>query len=204
MKKYFTPMLLTLLLAVVLSGCVVGGGKPLNVAFKPQGGLSLQPGNVQLLVFDNRRDLNLVGPEATSSDLLKESQAGRIDLTTTLPNGNTIALSHLTVQALVYEAVKYKLATQGITAGPDTTGAKARVAIYITEFSIDVESGDYVGRVALQSVIDRPGLTTVYRSSAIGQGSKFKLVGDMGSEVAMSDAVTICVNNLDFSGLNSF
>jgi hypothetical protein len=188
----------------MMSGCVLGGGKRLNLAFKPQGGLPLQSGIVQLLVFDQRSDKSLVGPAATSKDLLKESQAGLVDMVTTFPTGNTVSLSHLQVQALVYEAVKSKLQTLGITGGPETTGAKARVTIYITSFSVDVEDSDYVGRVALQAVIDRPGLTTIYRSNSSGQGSKFSLVGDMGANDALGDALTICVNNLDFSGLNTF
>ncbi|MDR2444154.1 MAG: hypothetical protein LBE31_11625, partial [Deltaproteobacteria bacterium] len=157
MRKHLIFGLMTVLTAALLTGCVVGGGKRLNVDFRPQGGMSLQPGIVQLLVFDRRNDPNLVGAEATSKELLKESQSGQIDLTTTLPTGNTIALSHLSVQTLIYEAVKTKLYTLGVTGGPETTNAKARVTIYITEFKIDVEGSDYVGRVTLQAVIDRPG-----------------------------------------------
>ena len=198
------PAIIALLAVVAMTGCVVGGGKRLILHFRPQGGLSLQGGIVQLLVFDQRNDKNLVGPNASDKNLLKQSQSGLLDMVTTFPTGNTVSLSNLPVQALVYEAVKSKLQTLGITAGPETTGAKARVTVYVADFNIDVEGSDYVGRVALQAVIDRPGLTTVYRSNAAGQGSKFSLVGGMGSNDAISDALSICVNNLDFSGLNSF
>ncbi|MDR2456515.1 MAG: hypothetical protein LBE49_07990 [Deltaproteobacteria bacterium] len=203
MRKQLVAVV-ALFAALALSGCVVGGGKRLNLSFRPQGGQMLQSGIVQLLVFDQRNNKNLVGQAATDKDLLKQSQQGLVDLVTTFPTGNTVSLSHLPVQALVYETIKSKLQTLGITGGPETTGAKARVTVYVSDFSIDVEGSDYVGRVALQVVIDRPGLTTVYRSNAIGQGAKFKLVGDMGANDAMSEALTICVNNLDFSGLNSF
>lgn len=201
--RFKLSLILALFSALLLTGCV-GGGKRLSLSFRPQGGLSLQSGIVQLLVFDQRNDKSLVGREATGKDLLKASQPGLIDMVTTFPTGNTVSLSHLPVQSLVYEAVKSKLQTLGITGGPDTTGAKARVTIYITDFNIELEGSDYVGRVALQAVIDRPGITTIYRSNANGQGSKFKLVGDMGASDALSDALSLCVNNLDFSGLNNF
>jgi hypothetical protein len=193
----------TAILALALTGCV-GAGKRLNLDFRPQGGLSLTQGIVQLVVVDNRQNKNLVGPEAASRELLKESQQGILDLTTTMPNGATISLSHLSVPALVFESLKNKLASLGITANPDTTGAKARVTVYITEFVIDVEGNDYVGRVAMRAVIDRPGIPTIHNTVANAQGNKFKLVGDMGASDPLSDALNKCVNGLDFSGINTF
>ncbi|MDR1112011.1 MAG: hypothetical protein LBP92_15285 [Deltaproteobacteria bacterium] len=195
--------ILSVLLALAMSGCI-GGGKRLNLDFRPQGGLQLTTGIVQLLVVDNRPSKQLVGPEATSRDLLKESQTGLMDITTTMPNGTSISLSHLSVPALVYESVKNKLSTMGITANPDTSGAKARVTVYVTEFVIDVEGSDYVGRVALRAVIDRPGLQTVHTTVASAQGTKFRLMGDMGANDPISDALNKCVNSLDFSGINTF
>ncbi|MDR2301514.1 MAG: hypothetical protein LBF38_05685 [Deltaproteobacteria bacterium] len=189
--------------ALALSGCV-GSGKRLNLDFKPQGGLQLTSGVVQLVVVDNRASKNLVGPEATSRELLKESQPGILDLTTTMPNGTTISLSHLSVPALVFESIKNKLASLGVTANPDTAGAKARVTVYVTEFVIDVEGNDYVGRVAMRAVIDRPGIQTIHNTVASAQGSKFKLVGDMGANDPLTDALNKCVNALDFSGINTF
>jgi hypothetical protein len=194
---------LSIVVALALSGCV-GTGKRLNLDYRPQGGLQLSPGIVQLVVVDNRASKSLVGPEATSRELLKESQNGQLDITTTMPNGTTISLSHLTVPALVFEAAKNKLASLGITANSDTAGAKARVTVYITEFIIDVEGNDYVGRVALRAVIDRPGIQTIHNTVASAQGSKFKLVGDMGANDPISDALNKCVNSLDFSGINTF
>lgn len=191
-------------LALAFAGCVIGGGQRLMLSFKPQGGQLLQTGIVQLLVIDQRANKSLVGPEATNKDLLKESRSGLVDMVTTFPTGNTVSLSHLQVQPLVYEAVKTKLQTAGITANPDTAGAKARVTVYISNFSVDVEGSDFVGRVALTAVIDRPGIETVYRHSSAGQGSKFNMLGDMGANDALSEALTICVNSLDFSALNNF
>ncbi|MDR1297786.1 MAG: YajG family lipoprotein [Deltaproteobacteria bacterium] len=197
-------VLAALLLALILPGCGLGSGKRLSLDYRPQGGVQLAPGTVQLLVADRRTSKNLVGPEASSKDLLKESQGGQLDMTTTLPTGSTISLSRLSVEAAVFEAVKNKLQTLGIAAIPDTSGAKARVTVYITEFVIDVEGSDFVGRVGLRGVIDRPGLTQTYNTTASSQGSKFKLVGDMGSNEPMSDALNKAVNSLDFSGLNSY
>ncbi|MDR1676795.1 MAG: hypothetical protein LBS44_00200 [Deltaproteobacteria bacterium] len=201
--RRLTLLTLATVLTNILSGCI-GTGKRLNLDFKPQGGLQLSPGTVQLLVVDNRTSKNLVGPTASSKDLLKESQNGHLDMTTTMPNGTSISLSYLSVPALVYESIKNKLSTLGITANPHNTGAKARVTVYITEFVIDLEGNDYVGRVALNALIDRPGLPTKHHPVASAQGSKFKLVGDMGANDPLSDALNKCVNALDFSGLSSF
>jgi hypothetical protein len=200
------PSILTVLVvfsALALSGCV-GSGNRLNLNFKPQGGLQLASGVVQLVVVDSRVNKSLVGAEATNRKLLKESQPGILDLTTTMPNGTTIALSHLSVPALVFESVKNKLASLGVTANPDTAGAKARVTVYITEFVIDVEGNDYVGRVALRAVIDRPGIQTIHNTVASAQGSKFRLMGDMGANDPLTDALNKCVNSLDFTGNNTF
>lgn len=203
LKALFQTAILSLLAAILFSGCI-GTGKRLSVSFKPEGGSALKPGTVQLLVADRRSSAQLVGPEAVSRDLLKASQGGQLDLTTTMPSGSTISLSHLSVTNLVFEAVKNKLSTLGIVANPDTTGAKARVTVYVNEFVIDAVGSDYVGRVALRAVIDRPGMTTIYNTQSTGQGSKFRLVGDMGANDPMSDALNNAVNSLDFTGLNSF
>ncbi|MDR0621544.1 MAG: hypothetical protein LBJ61_06690 [Deltaproteobacteria bacterium] len=202
--KRLTLTILAVILAAALAGCGVGSGKRLNLDFRPQGGLQLTTGVVQLVVVDNRTNKSLVGPAATARELLKESQTGLLDLTTTMPNGTTISLSHLSVPALVFESVKNKLATLGVTGNPDTAGAKARVTVYVTEFLIDVEGNDYVGRVAMRAVIDRPGIQTIHNTVASAQGSKFKLVGDMGASDPLSDALNKCVNSLDFSGINTF
>jgi hypothetical protein len=193
-----------LVCALALTGGCIGAGKRLSLNFRPEGGLQLSPGAVQLLVVDDRTSRQLVGPEATSRDLLRESRDGQMDMTSTLPNGTTISLSHLNMGAVVFEAVKNKLSTLGVAANPDTAGAKARVTVYVTEFVIDVEGSDFVGRVGLRAVIDRPGITTVHSTTANAQGTKFKLVGDMGSNEPMSDALNKAVNALDFSGINTF
>jgi hypothetical protein len=189
--------------ALFATGCL-GGGKRLAVSFAPQGGSALTPGAVQLVVVDQRASPQLVGPQALSKDLLRESQGGLLDLTTTLPTGSSMTLTKLTVQSAVYEAVKNKLATLGITANPDTAGAKARVTINILEFDIDVEDSNFMAHVSLQAVIDRPGINMTHRSAAKVESPKFKLVGDMGSNDAISDGLNKCINTLDFTGINSF
>jgi hypothetical protein len=197
-----TPLVLVALLASSLIAC--SASKRLLVDFKPAGGAPLTPGTVQLLVQDSRPGGQFIGPEALSRDLFRESQDGQVDLSTTFPTGAVVSLSHLTIPVMVYEAVKAKLGAQGVAAQPDTAGAKARVTIIVKEVSIDVAGSDLRGRVALEAVIDRPGLGRTHRTNGFAESSKLKLIGDMGGSEVLGDALSRAINALDFSGVNSF
>ncbi|MDR3204111.1 MAG: hypothetical protein LBV23_05150 [Deltaproteobacteria bacterium] len=200
-KSAFLLFSTTILLVLAL-GC--GGPRRLTLDFKPSGGSPLNQGIVQLLVSDARPGGQLVGPEAAAKILAQESQDNLVDMTTIFANGAKVSQSNLTATQIVYQATKHKLQTLGITANPNTTGAKARVTILISEFIIDIENDDFVGRVSLQATIDRPGIPEIYRSAARASGSKRKLISGLRAGEALSDALNECLNNLDFSTINNF
>ncbi|MDR1041116.1 MAG: hypothetical protein LBR80_13325 [Deltaproteobacteria bacterium] len=190
---------LTLLLA---ASC--GGPKRLGLSFSPSPGALLNPGTVQLVVTDARALKSLIGPEALNRDLFKGSRNGLVDFKIVLPTGETVSRSMMTVEAAVYEAVRERLRLQGITAQSGTSGAKARVTVHIVDMAIDVSGSDLTSHVRLEAVIDRPGLVTVTRTTVDADASRRKLIGDMGGADSLSEAITLAVNRLDFSGINRF
>ncbi|MDR1036540.1 MAG: hypothetical protein LBT40_08205 [Deltaproteobacteria bacterium] len=193
-------MALTLLLA---TSCI-GGSKRLGLSFSPAPGAQLTPATVQLVVVDGRTSKNLVGPEAMNRDLFAGSQSGLIDFKVTLPTGEAISRSMLTIETAIFEAVRERLKLQGITAQTGTSGAKARVTITISDLSIDIKGSELASHVRLQAVYDRPGIDLVIRSYAEADASRRRLVGDIGGADSLSEAITLAVNRLDFSALNRF
>ena len=203
-RSKFPAVFLALSLSLVLAGCL-GGSKRLTITYAPQSADSrLTPGNVFLVVNDARSNRSLVGPSALDKDLFKGSQNGQVDLSVALPTGQTIARSQLTVEQAVYEAVRERLRVLGITGAPSNVGAKARVTINIADFVLDAQGTDAVAHVRLEAVIEGPDMQRTIRSWAEADSTKFKLVGDMGGAGSLSEALTLAVNRLNFSGLNNY
>jgi hypothetical protein len=195
---------MALALAMPLASCI-GGAKRLNVAVSPvAGGPQLNPGTVFLVVTDVRQNRSLVGPSALEKNLFKGSQSGQIDLSVTLPTGQTVSRSLLSVQEAVFEAVRERLRLLGITANPNNQNAKARVTINIADFVLDAQGTDALAHVRLEAVIEGPDMQRVYRSWAEADSSKFKLIGDMGGAQSLGDALTLAVNRINFSPLNYY
>ncbi|MDR0549598.1 MAG: hypothetical protein LBI10_09370 [Deltaproteobacteria bacterium] len=188
------------LLLAFLSGC--GGGARIMAVYEVQAGPALTPGTVQLLVQDRSGDF--LGPEALAQDLFKASQNGHFDLTAKNPDGTQIALSDLTVAKLVWEAVRRSLALGGVTAITGTSGAKARVVVTVEELTLEKSGREVVAKVSLSANIDRPGLPNSYQTRGRGQASRTHLFGDQGGAGAVSEALSVALNNLNFSGLNNF
>ncbi|MDR2613114.1 MAG: hypothetical protein LBG06_09950 [Deltaproteobacteria bacterium] len=186
----------------LLASC--GGASRLGLTYSPIPGAILQRGTVQLVVRDARPVKNLVGPEAMNRNLFKGSQDGLVDLKVSLPTGETVARSMLTVESAVFEAVKERLRLQGVTAQTGVSGAKARVTVSIVDLSIDVQGSDLASHIRLEAVMDRPGIDLVTRTWAEADSSKMKLIGDMGGAQSLSEALTMAVNRLDFSTLDRF
>jgi hypothetical protein len=203
-KTLPAPLLPALALCLLFTAaCIGGGAKRLELTFSPQPGAALQRGAVQLVVNDPRGG-GLVGPEALKRDLFKGSQNGKVDLKVKLPTGETVSRSMLSIEAMIYEAVAERLRLQGITAQKVPAGAKARVTVNVADLTIDVVGSDIASHVKLEVVMDRPGLETRTRTWAEADSSKMKLIGDMGGAASLSEALTLCVNRLDFSGLDRF
>jgi hypothetical protein len=193
-----------LAITLLLASSCMGGANRLGVTYTPQAGPQLQRAAVVLAVTDARPNRSLVGPEATRRDLFKGSQGGQIDLTVTLPSGETVARSMLTAESAVFEAVKEKLRLEGVTAQTSPAGAKARVTVTITDMTIDVQGSDIASHVRLEALIDRPGLELRNRSYAEADGTRMKLIGDMGGAASLSEALTLAVNRLDLSSIDRF
>lgn len=193
-----------LALTLLFATSCLGGSSRLGLSFSPSPGAQLSRAAVQLVVVDGRQSKNLVGPEAMNRDLFTGSQSGLVDFKVSLPTGETISRSMLTIEAAVFEAVSERLKLQGITAQTGTNGAKARVTVNIVDLSIDLKGSDLASHVRLDAVMDRPGMDLVVRSSAEADASRRKLVGDMGGADSLSEAITLAVNRVDFSGLDRF
>jgi hypothetical protein len=76
--------------------------------------------------------------------------------------------------------------------------------VTIRSLVLDVKDGDLVSEASLEAFIDRPGLTQTFKSWATGDSSKMKLIGGMGGADILGQALSVCVNRLDFTGLNQF
>jgi hypothetical protein len=158
---------------------------------------------VQLLVQD-RRTGDLIGPEAKAKDIFKASQNGQLDLTTLSPDGSQLLVSDLSASKLIWEAIRRHLGLLGVTAITGSSGAKARVVVTVETLTVDLDGREAKATANLSVNIDRPGLPNSYQTRGFGQSGRTNLFGDQGGSKALSEAVTIALNNLNFSGLNNF
>jgi hypothetical protein len=204
MTRDLPKLLPALALTVLLASSCIGGAKRFDLAYSPSVGAQLARGTVQLVVTDARAVNSLVGPEALNQGLFKGSRNGLVDLKVTLPTGETVSRSMLTVENAIFESVKERLRLLGIAAQTGTSGAKARVTVRIADLSIDVQGSYLASHVRLEAVIDRPGLTYVNSTWAEADSLKRKLIGDMGGAESLSEALTLAVNRIDFSALDRF
>jgi hypothetical protein len=201
MPVSWSQALKILALTLVVAGCA--SGQRLMAVYEARAGSPLSPGTVQLLVQD-RRSGDLLGPEALAKDLFKASQGGKLDLTAKNPDGSQVFLTGLSVSKLVWEAVRRNLALKGIVANTGTAGAKARVTVTVETMALELKGREISAEVSLAANIDRPGLPNSYQTRGFGQSSRTNLFGDQGGSAALSEALSVALNNLNFSGLNNF
>ncbi|MDR2349936.1 MAG: hypothetical protein LBF41_04830 [Deltaproteobacteria bacterium] len=205
MRSLPTSKILLVLAGALLIGSCGGGAKRLNLEFNPVAGTTtVNPGTVKLVVVDDRSDKSLVGPGALAKDLFKGSQNGVVDLEVTLPTGQKIARSVLTAEQAVFEAVKERLNVLGIRADSGGEGAKASVTVSIIRCDVDLVDSEVVARVRLESVVTSPGHPVTSRFWAEADSSRRKLIGDMGGAEALSEALTLAVNRLNFQSLDQY
>jgi hypothetical protein len=194
------------MLCLFLPACL-GGGKRLLVSYAPVAGtVSINPASVQLKVIDERADKSLVGPGAMEKDLFKASQTGAVDLEVTLPYGQKAARTALTSEQMVFEAVKERLKVLGISASSGEAGAKAVIEVKIAELHIDAKGSEVAARCRLETVIRKSGgdYPPPSRSWSEADSSRRKLIGDMGGAEALSEAISIAVNGLNFASLDQY
>jgi hypothetical protein len=189
-----------LLLLLFLPACL--SEKRLMAIYEARPNVRLNPGVVQLLVRDRAGEF--LGPEARAQNLFKASQDGRLDLTAKNPDGSQTALSDLSLSKLVWESLRRRLALSGVEAKTGTDGAKARIVVVVEEMSLELRGREVVAKVDISANVDRPGLPNSYQTQASGEASRTHLFGDQGGSGAISEALTIAINNLNFSGLNNF
>jgi hypothetical protein len=127
-----------------------------------------------------------------------------VDLSVTFPSGQKVARSALTLEQTVFEAVKERLNVLGVKADSGGQGAKATITISIADFIVDLKESDLVAHVRLESVINNEGHPLTTRSWAEADSSRRKLIGDMGGANALSEALTLAVNRLNFASLDKF
>jgi hypothetical protein len=137
-----------------------------------------------------------------AKDLFKGSQGGLVDLTLTLPTGQTVSRSALTAERMVYEAIKEKLSLLGIAV--DGENPKATVTINIMELVLDLTDGNLEAHATLEAVMNNPGHTLTTKSWVEADSAQKRLVGDMGGSDVLSEAVAKAVERLNFSSLNRF
>jgi hypothetical protein len=145
-----------------------------------------------------------LGPEAQAKKVFAASSDGRLDLTAKNPDGSQLLLSDLSISKLVWEAVRRNLALTGVTAITGVTNAKARVTVVVEKMSLELAGREVIAEVRLSANIDRPGLPNSYQTRGYGKASRTNLIGDQGGAAALSEALTIALNNLNFSGLDNF
>ncbi|MDR2352647.1 MAG: hypothetical protein LBF22_05695 [Deltaproteobacteria bacterium] len=203
-SKIFFPFC-ALVLLLFLTGCPVKMGAPLTVTYNVQNESQyLTQGYVLLRVVDARQNKNLVGQKAMERDLFKKSQTGIVDLEIVGSRGEKYSRTNVTVENAVYEAIRYRLQHLGVNATSDPNIIKARVTVRIVDFKIDVEDQQAVSTVSLEVAIDNPPSETVSRTWASSESAKVSLMFDMGGSDSISQALSRCVDRLDFNGLNRF
>ncbi|MDR2460944.1 MAG: hypothetical protein LBE38_09235 [Deltaproteobacteria bacterium] len=204
MRQTFFKTLPALLALVILTSCI-GTSSRLNLTYNPIAGTTtINHATVQLVVVDGRQTPNLVGRTAQSQELFKGSQGGMVDFMITVPSGQTVSRSLMSVEQVVFEAVRERLRLLGVAANTGSSGAKCRVTVNIADFVLDVSGSDVVAHVRLEAVMDRPGYELVNRSWAEADSSRRKLIGDMGGADALSEALTMAVNRLNFASLDQY
>ena len=200
----FPALLMAAVVSLFLASCI-GSSKRLTLNYSPEaGGAGLNPGNVFLVVSDQRPSKSIVGPGAQEKNLFRGSRDGQVDLSVALPTGQKVNRSQLSVTETVFEAVRERLRLLGVTANPNNINAKARVTINIVDFVLDAEGTNAKAHVRLEGVIEGPDMLRTNRIWAEADSSNFKLIGDMGGDKSLGEALTLAVNRLNFSSLNNY
>ncbi|UQZ89098.1 hypothetical protein C4J81_07765 [Deltaproteobacteria bacterium Smac51] len=186
---------------LILTACM--GAKAMEVTYTLRSGVSLKDYTVYLVVNDQRKYQELVGPEARERGLFEELRGGRFDLKIDMPNGSKVTMTNLTPVEAVRESVSRKLATQGASTTNQRASAHLTVEITIEQMNIDTEGSDLVARVFLNSQVYRDA-SAVSKSSSGATSNRIKLIGGTGGASVLSEALSQALNDLDLSGINKY
>jgi hypothetical protein len=158
---------------------------------------------VHLVVNDQRAIQDLVGPAARERGLFPELRADRFDLRIKIPDGSQVTMTNLLTRDAVREAVSRRLAARNVVVTAQRPAAQLTVEIDIRTFSIDLSAGDLMATVALNAKIYRDA-SAVTTSDTLVTSNRVRLLGGMGGDRVLSEALTQAVNDLDFSAINNY
>lgn len=190
-------------LCLMLTACI--GARAMEVTYTMRSGASLKNDyTVYLVVNDQRKYQELVGPEARERGLFEELRGGTFDLKVDMPTGSRVTMTGLSPVEAVREAVTRKLNNQGVqNISGQRVGAQLTVEINIEQMIIDTEGSDLVARVFLNSLVYHDS-SAVAKSSSGATSNRIKLIGGAGGATVLSQALTQALNDLDLSGINKF
>ncbi len=189
------------LMCLMLAACM--GAKAMEVTYTLRSGVSLKNYTVYLVVNDQRKYQELIGPEARERGLFEELRGGRFDLKIDMPNGSRVTMTNLTPQEAVLEAAGRKLSAHGVNVTNQRANAQLTVEVNIEQMVIDTEGSDLVARVFLNSLVYRDA-SAVSKSSSGATSNRIKLIGGTGGATVLSEALSQAMNDLDLSGINKF
>ncbi|MDR2934617.1 MAG: hypothetical protein LBV70_01845 [Candidatus Adiutrix sp.] len=200
MLKRTRAVALVLALAV-LSACL--GSKAMRVVYTIEPGAAFKNYVIFLVVNDRRAFQSLVGPAAQDRGLFPELRADRFDLKIRIPDGSEVTMTNLPVAAAVREAVGRRLTSRNLIVTAQRPAAQLTVEIDIRSFDLDMAEGDLLATVSLSAKIYRDA-SAVTTSDVHVISNRLKLLGGMGGDRILSEALTQAVNDLDFSAVNSY
>ena len=184
-----------------MSACL--GAKSMQVVYTINPAAALKDYTVFLMVNDHRSIQDLVGPAARDQGLFPELQADRFDLKIKIPDGSEVTMTNLPTTLAVREAVSRRLTARGVIVTAQRPAAQLTVEIDIRTFSLDVSAGDLMAKVGLTAKIYRDA-SAVTTSEAHVTSNRLKLLGSMGGDKVLSEALTQAVNDLDFTAINKY
>jgi hypothetical protein len=184
-----------------MSACL--GAKSMQVVYTVNPAAALKNYTVFLAVNDRRAVQDLVGPAARGQGLFPELQADRFDLKIKIPNGSEVTMTNLPTLDAVREAVSRRLTARSVIVTAQRLAAQLTVEVDIRNFNLDVAGGDLMATVSLMARIYRDA-SAVTTSETLVTSNRLKLLGGMGGDKVLSEALTQAVNDLDFTAINNY
>jgi len=185
----------------LLSACL--GSKSMRVVYTIEPAAALKNYTLFLVINDLRPTRDLVGPAARDQGLFPELRADRFDLRILIPDGSEVTMTNLPTAAAVKEAVSRRLAARGLAVTAQRPAAQLTAEVDILAFNLDVADGDLMATVSLSVKIYRDA-SAVTTSDTHVISNRLKLLGSLGGDKVMSEALTRAVNDLDFSAVNRY
>ena len=200
MKKTFLGAALVLALAV-LAACL--GSRSMRVVYTMDQAAALKNYTILLVVNDRRALQDLVGPAARDLGLFNELRNDRFDLNIKIPDGSEVTMTNLLTADAVREAVSRRLIARNVIVTAQRAAAQLTVEIDIRTFRIDVAEGELAATASLASKVYRDA-SAVTTSETLVTSNRIRLLGGMGGDRVLSEALTQAVNDLDFSAINNY